>query len=275
MILLEHEHEPIVERIIHRLVRKHIAGTTMESALDAAKSLGGKNMGASITFLSSNVLDKPKARYITTTYSELVRRIGRSGIKASVQVPLEQIGGVIDEGTALENLEEIMAVSGKYGVFVWIDPDGLGSRIAPKALARRKGAGLAISESESGAYAKYGRALGCVKLMFKDYKPMNAGEAVKRLAEERKTYRNLVLSHPPEEMLREVLKSKDRAGISIEVALGYSRRRIGRVVKKGIAVSTLVPFGKDWIKYAMNNVPEGYMRFVAGKLLKEGGGNVA
>jgi hypothetical protein len=37
-------------------------------------------------------------------------------------------------------------------------------------------------------------------------------------------------------------------------------------MKKGTKISVLVPFGKDWIKYAMNNVPEGYMRFVAGKL---------
>ena len=40
-------------------------------------------------------------------------------------------------------------------------------------------------------------------------------------------------------------------------------------MKKGAKVSVMVPFGKDWVKYATTNVPEGYMRFFAKRLLNE------
>jgi pyruvate carboxylase len=69
------DHEPFVERILHKLVRKHIAGTTMDSALEAAKELNSESIPATITFLSGNVLDKTKAKYNATAYAELVRRI--------------------------------------------------------------------------------------------------------------------------------------------------------------------------------------------------------
>lgn len=268
------EHEPIVERIIHRLVRRHIAGTTMDSALEAAKSLIGRNIGASITFLSSSVLDKPKAKYITTTYSELVRRIARSGIKAGVQVPLEQVGGAIDGSAALENLGDILATASKYGVFVWVDPDGVGTAAAD-AVAGRKGVGLAVSESEFSSYSRYGKTVEAAKVHFKEYRPARKADAVKRLAEVRRAYGSVVLAHPTEDMLSAVMKCRDREGLSLEFGLGYGARKLGKVAVGGLKVSELVPFGKDWIKYATNNAPEGYMRFVAAKLLKDGDGSVA
>ncbi len=246
----------------------------MDSALEAAKGLVGRNIGASITFLSSSVLDKPKAKYITTTYSELVRRIARSGIKAGVQVPLEQIGGEIDSGTALENLEDILGTATKYGVFVWVDPDGTG-REAAQALSGRRGVGLAVSDAGFSQYARYAKAIEAAKVHFKEYNAVKKDDAAKRLAEMRRLYSNLVLSHPTDEMLGTVMKCKDWKGLSLEFGLGYGAKKLRSAAKRGIRVSELVPFGKDWIRYATNNVPEGYMRFMAGKLLNDGDGSVA
>lgn len=269
------EHEPIVERIIHRLVRKHIAGTTMESALDAAKDLGGKNISPSITFLSSNVPDRAKAKYITTTYTELVRRIARSGIKASVHVPLEQIGGTIEEGAALENLKAITALGAKYGIFLWVDPDGIGSSMM-SSVSGVKGIGLAVSEADADKYARYSDSFDNVKISFREYKPKSKSDAAKRIAALRKTYSgNLVLSYIPENLLSDALKPRGKSAAAVEFNLGYSEKKVNDAIKKGAKVSVLVPFGKDWIKYAMNNVPEGYMRFVAGRLLKDGDESVA
>lgn len=261
--------EPIVERIIHRLVRKHIAGTTMDSALDVAKGLNGKKIPASLTFLSSNVTDRAKAKYITTTYSELVRRIARTGIKAGVHVGLDQLGSDMGGEIAMENFKEIVEVGNRYGVFLWADADGLSaSAISP--ITRMKGVGLVVAQEKAADYAKYGDTLGAVKLKFKDYSPDGKNGIIKRIEALEKDFQNIVLSYLPEKSVSQVLKSKHKSDVCIEFEYGYSEKKIGKAMKKGAKVSMLVPFGKDWIKYAMNSAPEGYMRFVAGRLLKEG-----
>lgn len=262
------DREPIVERIIHRLVRKHIAGTTMDSALDAAKALNAKNISASITFLSSGAADRAKAKYITSTYSELVRRVARSGIRAGVHIGLDQLGAGVDKKMAIDNFREIVSVGNKYGVFLWADADGMGAAaLAP--VTRMKGVGLVVGHEKAAEYEKYGSRIGAVKLMFGDYSPKEKGDIIKRVESCRKSFRNVVLSHLPEKSISKVLSSRYRSDIGIEFEYGYSERKVGRAVKKGAKVSMLVPFGKDWIKYAMNSAPEGYMRFVAGRLLKE------
>jgi len=48
--------ESFIAKIAHRLIKKHIAGNTMSSAIKKAKQLNAKGLLASITFLS----DVPK-----------------------------------------------------------------------------------------------------------------------------------------------------------------------------------------------------------------------
>ena len=260
------DHEPIVERIIHGLVRKHIAGTTMDSALDAAKGFAGRHIIPSITFLSSNVVEKPKAKYITTTYSELVRRIGRSGIRANVQVPIEQLGAGIDEDAAVENLRSISDTGRRYGVFVWVETDGIG-KSAMASIAKMGGVGPVVDEGDAEDYARNGR-FRSAKVTFGKYEPRSKNETSKRVDVLRKLFHNLAVSGLHDKPLSEIVRGKVR-NLTVEFGFGDSDKKMNFALKRGISVGVLVPFGKDWIKYAMNNAPEGYMRFVAGKLLKE------
>src|SRR5208337_4836274 len=126
MVLKEH---PIVGRILYRLIKKHIAGTTMSSVIERAKELNGKKLPVSIAFLSDSAKDSTKAKYATTTYLELIRRIARMGLKASVQVPLNQIGSGVSEEVAVRNGKEILRTANKYGVFVWFELNGPGVSI--------------------------------------------------------------------------------------------------------------------------------------------------
>ncbi len=263
------DREPIVERIIHRLVRKHIAGTTMESALDAAKELNGKNLSVSLTFLSANATEKAKAKYITTTYSELVRRVARMGIKAGVHVGLDQLGSAIGMEFAMDNFREIWNVSSKYGVFLWLDADGLPAA-GLSHVPKMNGVGLVVRHDRAGEYAKIGEEIGHVKLAFRDYSSKEKNGIVKIVETARKSMRGLVLCDVPEGEISGILRSKIKSEVGLEFGYGYSEKKMAAALKRGAKVSVLVPFGKDWIKYAMNNAPEGYMRFVAGRLLKEG-----
>ncbi len=260
------DHEPIVERIIHRLVRKHIAGTTMDSALDSARSFAERRITPSITFLSSNAAERSKAKYITTTYSELVRRIARSGVKASVQVPIEQLGASIDEKEAVENLRAIAEAGKRYGVFVWVETDGIG-KAAVSSIAKMEGVGPVIQEGLADEYAEAGK-FRSAKIIFRDYEAKSKSDTLHRVESLRRSFHDLTIAGLQDKPLSEIIRGKAR-DVLIEFGFGDSDKKMNLALKKGANVGVLVPFGKDWIKYAMSSAPEGYMRFVAGKLLKE------
>ncbi len=240
----------------------------MDSALEAAKELSTSSIPATITFLSGNVLDKSKAKYNATAYTELVRRIARSGIKSSIHVQLEQLGSDVDGQLALDNVQTVVDAANKYGVFLWIEPDSFSKPIVAK-ISKLKGVGLAVNVLKIDDYVKNSSKVNSFKLSFKDYDIDDVKETAKMLADLKKNADNIVVSSMDEKLLWKVIGSKQRSDVAFEFGYGYSSNKIKKAMKKGTKISVLVPFGKDWIKYAMNNVPEGYMRFVAGKLLKE------
>ncbi len=259
-----------VEKMLYRLIRKHIAGTTMSSALSKAKELNKKNMLASITYLSSAIENKSKAKYITTTYKELIHRIARLGIKANVQIPLEQVGALLSPDAAMENIAEILDTGNKYGVFVWAEVNGAHMPIVKK-LGSQKGFGIAVPEKDIEHYLKKG-GTGIIKVMF-DEEQRHAHEGKKSIPIYIDSLvgrsSNVVLSSMPEGMLWKIIRgsSNYKKSVVFEFKMGYSNKKLIRLIKSGARISVSVPFGKDWTGYAMTNVPEGYMRFLANSLL--------
>ena len=264
----------IAERLLYRLIKKNIAGTTMSSAIEKAKELNDKRIAASISFLSNSAADSTKARYATTTYLELIRRIARLGLKASVQVPLSQVGSSISGSIVAKNVKDIVGTANNYGVFVWLETNG-GSRYAPSFLKNAKGIGYAVSIRESEKYLNgKGYRTNALKILCSERSDEDEGkhadifEKLKKVAD---NMGNTVLQSVPESTLRKLLNgSKLKKSLVFEFQLGYSNKKINEVVKKGARTSVYVPFGKDWERYAVNRAPGRYAHFLATKILKEG-----
>ncbi len=262
--------ESFVEKILYRLVKKHVSGTTMSSALEKARELNGKKIHASITFLSSGVSSKPKAKYITSTYQELIRQVARRGLTASVQVPLVQLGLGQDDGAAEENLRDIISTGNKHGIFIWAElPEGAG--FGMKGFESFRGFGIALPAESVPGFMKEHKEARPVKAIFqgddgREQRTSDAG-AIERAAGKAN---GMVLLSTPKDVARRLLSgTKTRKSVIFEVRLGDDRKVMKNMMKKGAKVSVYLPFGKDWHAYAMNNVPEGYMRFLAGKFLDE------
>jgi proline dehydrogenase len=263
--------ESFVERILYRLARKHISGPTMSSALEKTKDLNSKNMPVSITFLSNSTTSKPKAKYVTSTYIELVRQLSRMGLKASIHVPLEQIGISVDKEAAAENLKSVLEVANKYGVFVWAEADSHEKALVD-GFESFRGLGLAVPAESAMDYVKKYKDIRSLKIMYSDsgYKGKKKEEIIKNAQLLSKKFGNAVLFSTPDDALWKLLNnSKLAKSFIFEFRYGYSSKKIKKVMKKGGRVSVYMPFGKEWEAYAMNNVPEGYMRFLATKLLSE------
>lgn len=268
--------DSFVERVIFKLVKKHIAGPTMSSAIKKAKELNSKGIPASIAFLSQPPSDTAKANYITATYMQLAREISRLGITASVHLTLEQLGSSLSKETSINNLKKVLEVSKKSGVFVWCElKEAKGSNNLLKKIKDTKGLGVAFNSFEN-----------CIEFVNKDKLTKDikviceeGSEAQQDGKEKHDTIRyvdavipklnNLVLLSPNEGSIAKLMKKngKYKKTLIFEFQLGYGEKKVGKMLKRGARLSMYVPFGKDWVNYAINNVPEKYTRAVASRLL--------
>ncbi len=261
--------DSLVERLVYRLIKKHVAGTTMNSAIERAQEFNKERVLASIMFLSGVSDNKSKARYVTTTYTELIRRISRFGLKASVHVPIGQIGGAMDSEIATENLMEIINTGNKCGVFVWAAFSGDDNEASvAKRFKHAKGFGIAAPHGKAEEVVDKWHAKA-VKILFDSKEKVESARALREIDHILKNTKTLILSSPPEQLLRSLGNSKYRKSMVLEFGLGYSNRKIMKLVNSGFLASVNLPFGKDWTYYAMDIVPEGKTHFIVGNLLKE------
>lgn len=241
----------------------------MSSAISKTKELNSKKMPVSITFLSNNIANRSKARYVTTTYIELVRQLSRLGLKASIQIPMDQIGFAFDEEAASENLKSIIDVANKYGVFVWAEVGDMKNGMMER-FEKFRGLGMALNAADAVKYAKKYKPGKPVKVLLNvQHKKKLDAALIKDIEYLSGAVSNIVLFSTPDDALWEILSKKLNKSVVYEFRLGYSNKRIKKAMKRGAKVSIYMPFGKEWEAYAMNNVPEGYMRFLASKLLNE------
>ena len=262
----------IAERLLYRIVKRHIAGTTMSSAIEKAKELNNKKLLVSISFLSESATDTSKARYATTTYLELIRRISRMGLKASIQVPLSQVGFDVSDDVAAKNINEILATAKSYGVFVWLEIQHHGGNI-PSFLHEAKGVGYAVSIDHTDDYLrinkKHIRALKilCSDAHLEKEEDRKISNSVRSAT---KSVSNPVLQSPPPGVIKNLMNGSDlRKLFTFEFQLGYDSKKLSSIIKRGGRASVFVPFGKDWAHYAASRTPERYARFIATRILRE------
>lgn len=268
--------DSLVERLVYRLIKKHIAGTTMNSALDRAQEIDGHDILTSIMFLSGVADSKSKSRYTTSTYVELIRRISRLGLKSSVHIPIGQIGGGLDPELSTNNLAEIIAAGNKYGVFIWsgLNGDEYTNNAILERLSDLKGFGVAVPYENSNDVVKKWN-VKAVKVMFEGKKQKSIEKNIKGIESISKEGRTTVLSSLPDNALKGMLSSKYKKSVIFEFGLGYGEKKVRKFASKGARTCISIPFGKDWTSYAMDIVPEGNMRFIVGNLLKEDGRQIA
>lgn len=243
----------------------------MSSALDKAKELNGKGIPVSLTFLSDAPKDRSKAKYITSTYLELIRQVARLHLRASVQVQLEQVGSAVARDAAIANLNSIVETGNRNGVFLWLEANTDNISLANE-VCTGKGCGVATDLSTAKVYVAMQDKVKAIKVRCEppsDEKRhhIEASEIEKIAARSSST----VLTHVHDGVMKHLTKSgsKYRKSLIFEYQLGYSNRKLGRIMKRGARLSVYVPFGKDWVSYATTTVPEGYMRFLASNLLNE------
>ncbi|HUC38529.1 MAG TPA: hypothetical protein VL944_00155 [Candidatus Acidoferrum sp.] len=288
------EEHRLIRNIVFRLIRRHIAGSTMNSALNAVKSLNGKGMNTTLTFLSESVPDPIKARYNANTYVQLARQISRLHLNASLSVRLSQIGFTTGTDSAGKLLDGILDASSST---VWLE-GGPGvtndqlMEVYNQKAAQYKNLGVEVPLSYYGrmdGIAKRIRPKGLVRITSRAYM------AEQKHSDDKKAYKNVMKSymdtigmllkrsqkvfiHEPNDHLIAKIASGcngHRNDLIFGIPFGYSARKVKELIKKRVNLDVYVPYGKDWASYAVYGLAGSRMRGIAMALLdgKAGGEN--
>ncbi|MGC8670079.1 MAG: hypothetical protein ACP5TL_02930 [Candidatus Micrarchaeia archaeon] len=261
--------DTLIKKIAFRLVKKHIAGFTTESALNAVRSVNMRGMHATITFLNEHTGDQIKARYNSNTYMQILKQISRLHLNADLSIRLSQLGYGVGEEYAKQNLSEILNAAEKSKKFIWIEnEEGIqAARIYSELKRDYDCIGLETQITNNSLRRDYNVKIKyhLEEMLSKDGKKVSS--ALREYAHELSHLTNRVESVTVFEKNPKIISKLlnlhlGKRNLIFELPLGYENK----VAKNNSQVknmSVYVPYGKDWVPYIISNIAKGRLKRVA------------
>ena len=113
--------EALIKTRARSLVRRYVAGETLEEALVVAERLEAQGVHAILDLLGEMVRSEEEARTFQRGILELVRKVAAYPWPKYVSLKLTQLGLDLGEGLALSLMREILKEAEPKGVFIRID----------------------------------------------------------------------------------------------------------------------------------------------------------
>src|SRR5688572_27515180 len=89
-----------------RLVRRFVAGTTADGALDVVARVNAEGMAGAVTYLGENVSTVTHARAATRVYLDLIEAIAARGLRALPSLKLTHLGLDISPDACAGNVDD-------------------------------------------------------------------------------------------------------------------------------------------------------------------------
>lgn len=278
----------IIRRLAFRFVKKHIAGFTTESAIRAALDLNKKGYGATITFLNESARDYTKSRYNINAYMHVMRQISRLRIKADISLRPTQIGYISNHGMLAKGLSEITRFAEQSGIQVWlehedsIDMESVYEQCSD-GISKSLGFELPALYADRSQFKTLAGTKFPIKLNFSTPRKeklspekkfhIRKGSVAKEYAAiaswfVAKKY-NVRKVMADEHLVTKLSSSFGdyKRNLIFEILLGYEGKKAPEGSKSKVGMSVYMPYGKDWIPYAIGRLTEGRMRAIAIKVL--------
>jgi proline dehydrogenase len=286
--------QPMLSRIpvANALVRRFIAGDSVEEALEVAEGLNGAGLNVSLDFLGESVTTMAEAAGAAETYQRVLERIGATGVRANVSIKLTQFGLDLDPEGCRLLVRRVAAAAADAGAFVRVDMEGTPHTDRTIELVREvhatgapvgtvlqaylyrteddlnalAGAGVKIRLCK-GAYqepadkafpqkadvdANYVRLTHILLDHARDAAPASADGRTPPLAA-LATHDERMIAAATDYVARRKLP-RDR--FEFQMLYGVRRELQERLAREGFAVRTYVPFGTHWYPYFMRRLAE-------------------
>lgn len=274
MVNLEERHI-LIKKLVYKLIKKHIAGSTSASVLNVVRGLNNKGIHTTVTLLNDHVDDLGKARYNTNAYIQFMKQISRLHLNSDVSIRLSQIGYWLNNGIVEKNLESIAEAASSGGLTLWIEsePNIEVNEIEPiyRELRQRYRIGMEIMANEANGRREF-NGKDTIKLRQGIRHGSNSRESAQlyRHNMEMLMNRNVNLTlfeRDAKRINRLMGLSKDhKKRLIFEFPLGYSSK-VSKFQKSKLNLSVYVPYGKDWIPYFINRLAKGRVKSIAVALL--------
>ena len=251
---------PQVERLIkHRakgLVRRYVAGETLEEALKAAEALEREGVHAILDLLGEMVRTEEEARAFQRGLLELVWALAGKPWPKYISLKLTQLGLDLSEDLALALLREVLREAEPRGVFVRLDMEDSPRVEATLRLyraLREEGfsqVGIVLqsylyrTEKDLLDLLPYRPNLRLVKGAYRE--PKEVAFPDKRLIDAE-------YLHLGKLALKEGLYV---AFVEFQFLYGVRPEEQRRLAREGYTVRAYVPYGRDWYPYLTRRIAE-------------------
>lgn len=280
-------------KLARGVVRRFIAGDTLEDAIEAIKDLNSRGIGGILDLLGEGVTDPAGAANAAEEYATSVRRIQETGIDTTVSVKLTQLGLAIDKGACIDHLRRLAAEAQAAGTSVEIDmeqsafafdtidvyrllhADYPDLRIALQAYLRRTPVDLETMSAlkprvrlVKGAYAEPDElALQKRSEIDAQYAFLTDWLFERGTCPGIATHDHKLIAHARRSAHR---NGVGKHGFEIQMLYGIRRDLQEELARDGYRVKVYVPFGSAWYPYLMRRMAERpanlkfFLRAVAG-----------
>ena len=107
--------------LLRRMPLRFVAGTTLDDAVAAVRSLNASGASATLDVLGESVHDRESADRAAAAYVSTIERIAREGLDANVSLKLTQMGLDLGVDECLSVMAPVMDAGRRHGIFVRVD----------------------------------------------------------------------------------------------------------------------------------------------------------
>lgn len=266
-------------RMARPLVRRFVAGETLNDAMDAVRRLNDAGLTASLDYLGESVNRAEDAGAAALQYITILHAIERQGARANASLKLTQMGLDVDRALCVRNVERIIAQAAQFGNFIRVDMEGsdytqVTLDIFKELFAKHKNVGVVIQSYlyRSEADVRELNVLGARVRLCKGAYSEPESVAFPRKADTDENYIKLMrlllsegvypgIATHDERMIdatREFAAREDIPPDRFEFQMLYGVRRDlqAQLLRDGYRMRVYVPYGGEWYPYLVRRLAE-------------------
>jgi proline dehydrogenase len=282
--------------LARKFASRFVAGETVETAIEAVRTVNPKGITASLDLLGESVTQESEAASARDTYLGMLDRIAETRVNSNVSLKLTQMGFDISEDLCLANMRTILDKAKALNTFVRLDMEGsaytqktldffsqklFGSYAAVTGVViqsclRRSPQDIdRLIEMKARVRLCKGAYLEAPAVAFPDKRDVDRSyvELMKRLMANGNypgiaTHDERIITEAKDYAKREAI---DPSRFEFQMLYGVRRDLQERLRREGWNMRVYIPFGTQWYPYLMRRLAErpANIAFIMGSVVRE------
>ena len=271
-----------LSKILAPFARRFVAGETSADAVNAARAVNARGMGAILDFLGEDVKSPQEAAAAADEYVTLLGQAQAAGIRAGVSLKVSQMGLLLSQEICLDTIRRVLTEAARYDRDVWLDMEGspltqktidifeelrgpfprLGlclqaylvrtggdvDRLMRRPLRLRLCKG-AYKEPASIAFSTQSAVDGNYRMLVEKVLERGGGQVYAGFATHDETLVQFVLQKAAERNIRP-------EEFEFQMLYGIRNNRLQALVADGWRTQVYIPYGKAWLPYFLRRLRE-------------------